>query len=45
MKDKIDIDRLTKFDSFRLNIDQVIDLETSISIQTSNFEAASPETI
>ena len=27
MKDNIEIDCLTKFDSFRLNIDQVMDLE------------------
>ena len=47
MKDNIKIDRLTKFDSFRLNRDQVMDQETRFKILTivSNFVTASPKTI
>ena len=47
MKDNIEIDRLTKFDSFRLNRDQVMDLEIWFKIHTnlSNFVTASPKTI
>ena len=47
MKDYIEIDHLTKFDSFRLNRDQVMDLETWFEIHTnvSNFVTASPKTI
>ena len=47
MKDNIEIYRLTKFDSFRLNRDQVMDLETWFQIHTnvSYFVAASTKTI
>ena len=39
MKDNVEIGRLTKLDSFRLNRDQVMDLETWFKIHTnaSNF--------
>ena len=39
MKDNVEIGRLTKFDSFRLNRDQLMDLETWFKIHTnvSNF--------
>ena len=39
MKDNVEIGRLTKFDYFRLNKDQVMDLETWFKIHTnvSNF--------
>lgn len=47
MKDHVGIGRLTKFDAFRVNRDQVMDLETWFKIHTnvSNFETASPKTI
>ena len=47
MKDHVEIDHLTKYDAFRMNSDQVMDLETWFKIQTnvSNFETASPKTI
>ena len=47
MKDNVEIDHLTKFDAFRVNRDQVIDLETWLKIHTnvSNFEAAPSKTI
>ena len=47
MKDHVKIDHLTKYDAFRVNRDQVLDLETWLKIHTnvSNFETASPKTI
>ena len=47
MKDHVEIGYLTKFDVFRVNIDQVMDLEIWFKIHTnvSNFETASPKTI
>ena len=46
MKDHVERSHLTKFDAFRVNRDQVIDLETWFKIHTnvSNFETASPKT-
>ena len=45
MKDHVEIDHLTKYDAFRVNRDQVMDLETWLKIHTkvSNFETASPK--
>ena len=47
MKDHVKIDHLTKCDAFRVNRDQVMDLETWFKIHTnvSNFETTSPKTI
>ena len=47
MKDHIESSHLTKFDAFRVNRDQVIDLETWFKIHTniSNTETASPKAI
>ena len=47
MKDHVEIDHLTKYDAFRMNSDQVMDLETWFKIHTnvSDFETASPKTI
>ena len=47
MKDHVESCYLTKFDAFRVNKDQVMDLETWFQIHTndSNFEKASPQTI
>ena len=47
MKDHVEIGHLTKYDAFRVNRDQVIDLEIWFKIPTnvSNFEKASPKTI
>ena len=47
MKDHVEIGHLTKYDAFRVNRDQVIDLEIRLKIHTSisNFEKASPKTI
>ena len=47
MKDHVEIGHLTKFDVFRVNRDQVMDLEVWFKIHTnvSNFERASPKTI
>ena len=47
MKDHVEIDYLTKYDAFRVNWDQVIDLEIWLKIHTnvSNLETASPKTI
>ena len=47
MKGHVDIGHLTKFDVFRVNRDQVMDLEICFKIHTnvSNFETASPKTI
>ena len=47
VKDHDEIGHLTKFDAFRMNRDQVMDLEIWFKIDTnvSNFEKASPKTI
>ena len=47
MKDHVKIDHLTKYDAFRVNRDQVMDLEIWLKIHTnvSNFETAWPKTI
>ena len=47
MKDHIEIDHLTKYDTFRMNRNQVMDLEIWLKIHTnaSNFETASPKII
>ena len=47
MKDHVEIGHLTKYDAFRMNSDQVMDLEIRIKIHTnmSNFEKASHKTI
>ena len=46
VKDNVEIGYLTKFDLFRVNIDQVMDLEIWFKIHTnvSNFETASSKT-
>ena len=47
MKDDVEIGHLTKYDAFRVNRDQVMDLEILFKIHTnvSNFEKASPKTM
>ena len=47
MKDHVEIGHLTKYDAFRMNRHQVMDLEIRFKINTngSNFEKASPKTI
>ena len=47
MKDHVEIGYLTKYDAFRVNRGQVIDLEIRVKIHTnaSNFEKASPKAI
>ena len=47
MKDHVEIDHLTKYDVFRVNRDQVMDLQIWLKTHTnaSNFEIASPKTI
>ena len=48
MKDHVEIGHLTKYDAFRVNRDQVMDLEIWFKIHTanvSNFETASPKII
>ena len=47
MKDHVKIGHFTKYDAFRVNRDQVMDLEIWFKIHTniSNFETASPKTI
>ena len=49
MKDHVEIGHLTKYDAFRMNRDQVMDLEIRFKIHTctnvSNFEKASPKTM
>ena len=47
MKDHVEIGHLTKYDAFRVNRDQVMDLEIWLKIQTnvSNCETASPKII
>ena len=44
MKDHVDIGHLTKYDAFRMNRDQVMDLEIRFKIHTnvSNFEMGIP---
>ena len=47
MKDHVEIGHLAKYGAFRVNRDQVMDLETWFKIHTgvSNFDTASPKTI
>ena len=47
MKDHVEIGHLAKNGAFRVNGDQVMDLETWFKIPTgvSNFDTASPKTI
>ena len=47
MKDHVEIAHFTKYDAFRMNRDQVLDLEIWFKIHTniSNFETASPKII
>ena len=48
MKDHVEIDHLTKYDAFRVNRYQVMDLEIWLKIRhrdVSNFETASHKTI
>ena len=47
MKDYVGIGYLTIYDAFRVNRDQVMDLEIRFKIHTNvfNFEKASPKTI
>ena len=47
MKYRVKRSYLTKFDAFRVNRDQVMDLETGFKIHTniSNVETVSPKTI
>ena len=45
MKDHVEIGHLTKYDAFKMNRDQVMDLEIWFKIHTniSNFGTASPK--
>ena len=45
MKDRVERSHLTTFDAFKVNRDQVMDLETWFKIHTniSNVETASPK--
>ena len=47
MKDHVEIGHLTKYDAFRVNRDQAMNLEIWFKIHTnvSNFETASPKII
>ena len=47
MKGHVEIGHLTKYDAFRMNRDQVMDLEIwfKIHINVCNFETASPKII
>ena len=47
MKDYVKIGHLTKYDAFRVNRDQVMDLEIRFKIHTnvSNFEKASAKAL
>ena len=47
MKDHVEIGYFIKYDTFRMNRDQVMDLEIWFKIHTnvSNFEKVSPKTI
>ena len=44
MKDHVEIDHLNKYDAFRVNRDQVMDLETWLKIHTnaSNYRPPKP---
>ena len=37
MKDHVEMDRLTKYDAFRLNRDEVMDLEICFKIHTNVY--------
>ena len=47
MKDHVDIGHLTKYDAFKMNRDQVMDLEIRLKIHTNvfHFETAFPKII
>ena len=47
MKDHVEIAHFAEYDAFRVNREQVMDLEIRFKIHTkvSNFEKASPKTI
>ena len=47
MKDHVEIGHLTRYDAFKMNRDQAMNLEICYKIHTnvSNFETASPKTI
>ena len=49
MEDHVEIGHLTKYDAFRMNRDQVMDLEIhvwcKIYTNVSNFKTASPQII
>ena len=46
MKDHVEIGHLTKYSTFKVSRDQVMDLEIWFKIHNfSNFEAAFPQTI
>ena len=47
MKDHVEIGHLTKYDAFRMNRDQVMDLDIWFKIHTNvfNFETTSPKII
>ena len=47
MKDHVEYGHLIKYDAFKVNRGQVMDLEIRVKIHTnvSNFEKASPKTI
>ena len=47
MKDHVDISHLTKYDAFKMNRDQVMELEIRLKIHTNvcHFETASPKII
>ena len=45
MKDHVEIGHLTKYDAFRVNRDQVIEIWFKIHTNVSNFETASAKTL
>ena len=47
MKNHVEIGHLTEYDAFRVNRDQVMDLEIWLKIHTNvfNFDTASPKII
>ena len=47
MKNHVKIGHLTNYDAFKVNRDQVMDLEIRLKIHTNdcNFDTASPKTI
>ena len=47
MKDHVEIGHSTKYDAYRVNRDQIMDIEIRFKIHTnvSNFKKASPKTI